>query len=154
MSRVSLLCAVTGGRSLPCRGLSSWKQPAPAPSAAVWIQTSGPGGGSSMLRLGKQLQRLGSRGATTAVTAAWREGSHVRSVITATAPEDVNHSQSQPRRELDEQQQESLLRQLPTGPTDAATTTARAREQLTATRIFRPDNTKRMLMIPEEEWPR
>lgn len=162
MARISILCTITGGRTPGFRAM--------APLPPSWKSTTT--GATTFQMLGNRALKMKppeARGAATtaaprAAGPAWRKVSHVRSSVVS-ALEDVEQSQPQ-QYESEEQERQPLKHQHQQHQQRAGTTTtaggegegrhdstARDERLKTTRRAFKPD-TKRMLIIPEEEWPR
>lgn len=143
MARVSLFYTVAGARF--CCGFAF----APIPRSRV----------VALRRTwGEACLKPASRAAATTANSAWRKESAVHSVVVA--PEGVEQSRSHQHEQHERHQlqpgeaagdQDNNRRR---SDSDAARAAAAARkEHLEKSRVIRPDS-KRILRIPEEEWPR
>lgn len=146
MARVSLFYTVAGSRTLfQCRALAL---------LSTTIQTNGRNS------LGRPAWRglataSGTAAAAATASPAWRKGSNLHSVLIT--PDGVEQPQPQ-QHQHDEQLQPDDRAEEEEGDTAedgaaAATAATERNESLKPARKFRPGS-KRMLRIPEEEWPR
>lgn len=155
--QVSLICTVAGGRPLPCRSLSLLWRAGLGANAADKLMPLRMGGGkvaSSAVRGPFASFRLGGHWRHAAGSQlAWRKGSHVRSVITA--PE-VKGAEQQLLLQRKQQQQQTATAKDTKEDAGREVTAAGGEiinDEGNVIRKFKPD-TKRMLKIPQEEWPR
>lgn len=147
MARISLFYTVTGGRPLPCRSFSLAWQRGLVSATTEKLMPPRMGGGNvaavpprpfATMRLGSHWRAAGSQ-------IAWRKGSHHIHRGVATDPEVL----------LRRLQQQQTARAKDTEGDDAG---LEAEAEMTndegnAIRKFKSQS-KRMLKIPHEEWPR
>lgn len=178
MARFSLFYyTVAGGRTLSCRGVLAL---VPTGTSSLSIQKTARAVGSSMMmhRLDHHHHHHDSdqphtTGAVSssrgpAATSPWRQESggrresrHVHRLVTAPdgvdelPPGETKQKQLQQHPEQQQQQQQSSTAAVvsPTASASSAAAAATREEHRKTARNFRPDK-KRMLQIPEEEWPR
>lgn len=152
MARVSLFCTVAGGRSLPCRSLSLvWQQQRVLMMSSTTTEKLMPprmGGGNVavVVRRPFTFMRLGSHWRADSQL-PWRKGSHLMRGVT-TAPEAKGEQQLL----LRGRQQQTAKYTSEEGRELAAEIITNDEGNLI--RKFKPDHSKRMLKIPQEEWPR
>lgn len=139
MARASLFYTVTSARTHFCRGF------------AFAIQTSGRAGFDRELG-GRPL--VAARGAATIAPLAGRKESTLHNFVVATDGVEQSRSQQHGNQQLQQPCGESQGDKGNNHRSGDAKGAHAAREaHLETTRTLRPDN-KRMLRIPEEEWPR
>lgn len=155
MARLSLFCTVAGGRPLPCRSLSLVWQRGLVSTTTEKLMPPRMGGGNvaalpprpfTTMRLGSHWRAAGSQ-------LAGRKGNHHRGV--ATVPE-AEGGQQQLLLRRQQQQQQTARRAKDTEEEDDEGQEAAAEitnEEGNVIRKFKSDS-KRMLKIPQEEWPR
>ncbi len=146
MARVSLFYTVAGSRSLfQCRALAL---------LPTTIQTNGQYLRSQASRgvgLGLATGTGTAAAAAAKASPAWRKGSHLRNVLVT--PDGVEQPQPQQHEHDGQLQPDGRAEDGVTAEDGAAAATAERKENLNRVRKFRPDS-KRILRIPEEEWPR
>lgn len=147
MARLSLFCTVTGGRPLPCRSFSLAWQRGLVSTTTEKLMPPRMGGGNVVAVLPRPFatMRLGSHWRAAGSQVTWRKGSHHIHGGVATNPEVL----------LRRQQPQQTARAKDTEEDDAGLEAAAemTNDEGNAIRKFK-SHSKRMLKIPQEEWPR